>query len=131
MVWVDNSLFFASSDETMDHVKDTLCSEWEVTDLGEPSKIVGIEVMCSDDIIMISQEKYTENVLWKEGMVNANPVGVQWIYTSNSNPIQMKMNLIAAILLLDCWGVYNSLQTKGLYTPPHVYMEFTGSLHRL
>ena len=58
----------------MDHMKDTLRSEWEVTDLGEPTKIVGIEVTRTDDSISISQEKYIENVLQKEGMSNANPV---------------------------------------------------------
>jgi Reverse transcriptase (RNA-dependent DNA polymerase) len=72
MVWVDDSLLFASSDKMMDHMKDTLHSGWEVTDLGEPSKIVGIEVTCSNDAIMISQEKYIENILQKEGMANAN-----------------------------------------------------------
>ena len=73
-VWVDDSLLFASSDSTMDHMKDTLCSEWEVTDLGEPSKIVGIEITCSDDTISISQTRYIENVLHNERMNDANPV---------------------------------------------------------
>ena len=59
-VWVDDSLLFASSDTTMDHMKDTLRSEWEVTDLGEPTKIVGIEVTCTNDSISISQEKYID-----------------------------------------------------------------------
>jgi Reverse transcriptase (RNA-dependent DNA polymerase) len=75
-VWVDDSLLFASSDKMMDRMKETLHSEWEVTDLGEPSKIVGIEITCSDDAITISQEKYIENILQKEGMTNANPVGM-------------------------------------------------------
>jgi Reverse transcriptase (RNA-dependent DNA polymerase) len=75
-VWVDDSLLFASSDKMMDHMKDTLHSEWEVTDLGEPIKIISIEVTHSDNAIMISQEKYIENILQKEGMANANPVGM-------------------------------------------------------
>jgi hypothetical protein len=33
----------------MDHMKGTLRSEWEVTDLGEPRKIIGIEVTRTDD----------------------------------------------------------------------------------
>ena len=73
-VWVDDSLLFASSDSTMDHMKDTLRSEWEVTDLGEPSKIVGIEITRSDDSISISQTRYIENVLRKEEMNDANPI---------------------------------------------------------
>ena len=42
---VDDSLHFATSDLMMEHMKKTLHSEWKVTDLGEPSKIVGIKVM--------------------------------------------------------------------------------------
>jgi Reverse transcriptase (RNA-dependent DNA polymerase) len=75
-VWVDDSLLFASSDDTMEHMKDALCSEWEVTDLGEPTKIVGIEVTCTNDSITISQERYIENVLCKEEMSEANPVSM-------------------------------------------------------
>jgi hypothetical protein len=37
---------------------------------------VGIEITCTDDGIKISQEKYIENVLRKEGMIDANPVGM-------------------------------------------------------
>ena len=43
-IWVDDSLLFTTSDLMMDHIKKTLHLEWEVTDLGEPSKIVGIKV---------------------------------------------------------------------------------------
>jgi len=57
-------------------MKNTLHSEWEVTNLGQPSKIIGIEVMCTNDTITISQEKYIKNVLQKEGMANVNPVGM-------------------------------------------------------
>ena len=45
-----------------------------MTDLGEPSKIIGIEVTKNDESIIISQEKYIENILKKEGMEDANPV---------------------------------------------------------
>jgi len=75
-VWVNDSLLFASSDATMDHMKDTLCSGWEVTDLGKLTKIVRIEVTCTDNSILISQEKFIENILRKEGMSNANPVSM-------------------------------------------------------
>jgi hypothetical protein len=57
-------------------MKDTLCSEWEVTDLGEPSKIIGTKIMQNADAISISQQKYIESILWKEGMENMNPVEV-------------------------------------------------------
>jgi hypothetical protein len=75
-VWVDNLLLFALSDNMMDHIKDVLRSEWEVTDLGEPSKIIGIEITHTANAISISQQKYIKSILRKEGMEDANPVGM-------------------------------------------------------
>jgi hypothetical protein len=60
----------------MNHMKDMLHSEWEVTNLGEPSKIIGIEITHTTDAISISQQKYIESILWKEGMEDTNPVGM-------------------------------------------------------
>jgi hypothetical protein len=57
-------------------MKDTLCSEWQVTDLWEPTKIVGIEINHTSDTITISQQKYIESILCKEGMAKANPVSI-------------------------------------------------------
>ena len=73
-VWVDDLLIFASSDEMLNGVKTDLCSEWEVTDLGEPAKIVGIEITRTQNSIKISQQKYIESILKKEEMENLNPV---------------------------------------------------------
>ena len=53
-------------------MKNVLSSEWEVTDLGEPHKIVSIEVTHTDNSISISQQKYIENLLCKEEMLHAN-----------------------------------------------------------
>ena len=60
----------------MDHMKDVLSSEWEVTDLGELHKVVSIEVMHTDNSISISQQKYIENLLCKENMQDVNPTAV-------------------------------------------------------
>jgi hypothetical protein len=54
-VWVDNLLLFTSSNAMMTHMKDAIKSEWTVTDLGEPKKIVGIEITITDGSISISQ----------------------------------------------------------------------------
>jgi hypothetical protein len=75
-VWVDDLLLFASSTERMNITKDELRSVWEVTDLGEPAKIVGIEIEIKDDSITISQRKYIEDILKREGMDQANDVGM-------------------------------------------------------
>jgi hypothetical protein len=75
-VWVDDLLLFASSDRMMRHMKESIEAEWEVTDLGEPNKIVGIEITQTPGKVYISQKKYIEALLKKEGMDGANPVGM-------------------------------------------------------
>ena len=60
----------------MDHMKNMLSSEWEITDLGEPHKIISIEVTCTDNSISISQQKYIENLPHKEYMQDVNPTAI-------------------------------------------------------
>ena len=55
-------------------MKNDIKSEWEVTDMGEPVKIIGIEITKKDDSIIISQEKYIDNILKREGIDKSNPV---------------------------------------------------------
>ena len=57
-------------------MKADIKAEWEVTDLGEPSKIVGIEITIGKDSIAISQSKYIKSILKKEGLEQANPVAM-------------------------------------------------------
>jgi hypothetical protein len=41
-------------------MKNSLQSEWELTDLGEPWKIIGIEITQTNDSITISAELYRD-----------------------------------------------------------------------
>ncbi len=75
-IWVDNLLLFATTDEFIERTKTNLEAEWELTNLGEPVKIVGIEIALSDHSITISQHRYLEYILQKEGMDRANPVSM-------------------------------------------------------
>ena len=47
---------------------------WQVTNLGKPSKIIDIEITCRIDSISISQKQYIQLILSKEGMENTNPI---------------------------------------------------------
>ena len=85
VIWVNYSLLFATSNAMMNHMKSTLCSAWEVTDLGEPNKIAGIEITCSDGGITFSQQKYIENLLLRKGMSKVNPV---------ATPLDLNVKLI-------------------------------------
>lgn len=56
-------LLFTSSTQSCERIKKDLCSEWEITDLGEPAKIIGIEIMKSKSTITILQNQYMLNIL--------------------------------------------------------------------
>ena len=73
-VWVDDLLLFASSDKLMEQTKSDLRTQWEVTDLGEPTKIIGVEITQTDDSITISQKVYIESILECEGLSKINSV---------------------------------------------------------
>ena len=75
-VWVDDLLLFATNNKVMQHLGDDLKSTFDVTDLGEPTKIVGIEITCRQDSVTISQPAYIDSILRKYGMQNANPISM-------------------------------------------------------
>ena len=73
-VWVNDLLLFTSSDRLTQQMKDDIGSQWEATDMGDPTRIIGIEITHKDDSITISQQKYVESILRWEHMENANSV---------------------------------------------------------
>jgi hypothetical protein len=73
-VWVDDLLLFALSTAAMEKLKEELNELFDLTDLGEPSKIVGIEISIADDAVTISQPQYVDSLLRKYKMEDANPV---------------------------------------------------------
>jgi hypothetical protein len=73
-VWVDDLLLFTTSDSVMRKLTADLKSVFDVTDLGEPSKIVGIEITHRGDSLTISQPQYVNSILRKYKMEDANPV---------------------------------------------------------
>jgi hypothetical protein len=73
-MWVDDLLLFADTENDMRLMKAQIASKWQVTDLGEPSKIIEIEITHGSDYIAISQKQYIESILRKEKMERANPV---------------------------------------------------------
>jgi hypothetical protein len=73
-VWVDDMLTFATTIELKMKAKADIKSKWEITDLGIPSKIVGIELTISPDAIFISSSKYIESILQREDLGRTNCV---------------------------------------------------------
>ena len=73
-VWVDNMLTFATTIKLKYKAKADVESKWKITDLGVPSKIVGIELTITPDNIFISSSKYIESILVKEDLGRSNAV---------------------------------------------------------
>jgi len=73
-VWVDDLLIFATTIDLQDKARSDIEHEWEVTDLGEPQKIIGIKITRTPESITISSSKYIESILHKEGHDQCSPV---------------------------------------------------------
>jgi Reverse transcriptase (RNA-dependent DNA polymerase) len=73
-VWVDDLLVITKDDQSMTNLKNELESVFELTNLGGPSKIVGIKITQTLDSITITQKQYILTILQSEGMQDTNPV---------------------------------------------------------
>jgi hypothetical protein len=101
-IWVDDLLLFAMADKLIDKTLAILESKWELTNLGEPVKIVGIEITLGDHSVTISQHRYLEMILQKKGMDHANPVGMPL-----DNNMMLEPNLDGNVG--DCSNLYARL----------------------
>jgi len=75
-VWVDDLLLFTKTEAQMTNLKRELGDLFEITDLGEPNKLVGIEIDRDrkNGTLTIKQTKYIESILEKYGLKDANSV---------------------------------------------------------
>jgi len=75
-VWVDDLLLFVMLDLLMEKIKTDIHTKWETTDLGEPFKIIGIEITQKHNSIFISQKAYIKSILKHKRMECTNPVAM-------------------------------------------------------
>ena len=73
-VWVDDMLLFSTTIELKMKAINDIESEWQITDLGTPTKIVGIELTITPDSIFISSSSYINSILQKEMLDRCNAV---------------------------------------------------------
>ena len=64
-VWVDDLLLFTNSKEKMVKLKSDLTKLFDITDLGEPNKLVGLEIMRDREqgTLTIRQTQYIESTV--------------------------------------------------------------------
>jgi hypothetical protein len=73
-IWVDDILLFGTSEKLLEQTISDISQIWEVTVLGKPAKIVGIEITQTEDSIKISQKVYIKSILEREGLSGINSV---------------------------------------------------------
>ena len=75
-VWADDLLLFTNSTETMVKLKNNLKKLFDITDLGEPNKLVGLEFTRDRErgTLTIRQTQYIENLLEKYLMHDGSAV---------------------------------------------------------
>ena len=73
-IWVNDMLLFATTIELKNKAITDVESEWEITDLRMPTKIVSIKLAISADVISISLSSYINSILAKEGLDQCNTV---------------------------------------------------------
>src|SRR6201996_4131549 len=75
-VWVDDLLLFSNSPTMLSATETALKQEVEINDLGEPKKIIGIEIYRdrAAKTIQISQEHYIDGILKRFGYDQMSPV---------------------------------------------------------
>ena len=73
LVWVDDILNAASDLDSLNEVKAKLMLKFEMKDLGQISRFLGIDFKIKPDEIRMSQHVYTEKLLEKYNMLDCKP----------------------------------------------------------
>ena len=73
LIYVDDIIIASSSDEAVTALLKDLGSEFALKDLGDLNFFLGIEVKRNKDGIVLSQEKYANDLLKRVGMQDCKP----------------------------------------------------------
>jgi hypothetical protein len=73
-VYVDDITFFGPDTQAIEHLMDQLKIEFEITDLGLATWILGLQISYTDQGIDISQQAYINKILTKFQMNDSRPV---------------------------------------------------------
>jgi hypothetical protein len=74
LIYVDDIIVASSSDRAIDALLNDMRSNFTLKDLGPLSYFLGIEVTPCPEGIVLSQEKYTKDILVHAGLQNCKPM---------------------------------------------------------
>jgi histone deacetylase 1/2 len=73
LIYVDDIIVTSSSSQAVSTLLKDLRQEFALKDLGDLHYFLGIEVKKTDDGILLSQEKYSQDILTRAGMLACKP----------------------------------------------------------
>lgn len=82
-VYVDDLLVTGSSNDMIEEFKKQMNTHFEMSDMGKLSYYLGIEVEQWKVYIELKQAGYAHKILDKAGMLDCNPISIQWIQRSS------------------------------------------------
>jgi len=125
-VWVDDLLLFTSDHDLMGALKAQIQSMFNVTDLGDPKKIVGIEITHdrTNGTLLIAQTKYIESILQAHRLKNSNSI---------KTPMDPKTQLFPNEEKQDPWNqnTYASLIGSLMFVAVATHPDIAYSVNRL
>ena len=102
LLYVDDILLTSNCEMKMNEIKTRLMKEFEVTDLGEPKKFLGIEILRREDgTTLLHQRKFIETVLKRFKMSDAK---------MKQNITPMRSNDLASKIQLKAKNEYSNLK---------------------
>lgn len=136
LVYVDDLLMASNSAQLMQSVKSQLSNEFDMTDLGEPSYLLGVQIL-RDKIsgtITLNQGRYIDDVLKRSGITEAHgtttplSAGIKLVTTPNvdSLPPEEK-SVVQAIPFKQAVGsliCLTCLTRPDLAFPVHLVSQF-------
>jgi len=113
-VYVDDMSLFAERIETIQQLKQQLKGKYEMTDLGEMKRFLGIEITRDRKVrtIRLNQERYIDEVLQRFGMENCKPMKTPLptrpnleVYTEDANPDDrlLYQSMLGSIMYAMLW----------------------------
>ncbi|KAL0345417.1 UNVERIFIED_CONTAM: Retrovirus-related Pol polyprotein from transposon TNT 1-94 [Sesamum radiatum] len=107
-LYVDDLIYTGNSVALINNFKKIMVSEFEMTDLGEMSYFLGLEVRQSEDGIFISQHKYVKDLLEKYNMKECNAIRTPMIMNQKfclddgeeKVDVQLYRSLVGSLLYL-------------------------------
>ena len=96
-LYVDDLLVTGSNLELVQQFKDQMMKVFEMTDLGEMSYFLGIEILQSDQGIFISQQNYAKQVLKNSTWRIAKLLALHWLKMRSSTKLTTLPRLMKPI----------------------------------